>query len=196
MASIRPVVLSGPSGSGKSTLLKKLMEEYPKCFAFSVSHTTRDPRPGEKHGTHYYYVSREEMTKMISNNEFVEHAEFSNNLYGTSKMAIEKVQASGRICMLDIDMQGVKNIKKTDLNPLCIFIQPPSLEKLEQRLRDRKTDTEEAIQRRLKIANGEMEYSKTQGAYDHIVINDELEISYQKLKGLLIKVSSICFNLE
>jgi len=183
----KPVVMSGPSGCGKSTLVKKLMDEYKDCFAFSVSHTTRKPRPGEENGSDYYFVSKEDMQKAIANNEFVEHAEFSGNLYGTSKKAVEDVQKTGRICILDIDMQGVKSVKDTDLDPRYIFIKPPSPEILEQRLRGRGTETEEAIQKRLERAREEMEYGEQKGAYDHIVVNDVLEVAYEKLKGLLIK---------
>ena len=141
---IRPVVFCGPSGSGKSTLLKRLMAEYPNAFAFSVSHTTRKPRPGEENGKDYHYVSREEILAGIENGEFLEYAEFSGNYYGTSKKAVETVLSSGRICALDVDIQGVKNLKKTDLNPVYLFIKPPSLETLETRLRERGTETEDS----------------------------------------------------
>jgi len=142
---IKLIVFSGPSGAGKSTLVKRLMGEFRDCFAFSISHTTRSPRPGETPGKDYYYVSREEMLKAIANNEFVEHAEFSGNMYGTSKKAIADVSSSGRICILDIDMQGVKSVKKTDLKPRYIFVQPPSLKTLEDRLRGRGTETDESL---------------------------------------------------
>ncbi|KAL6459336.1 hypothetical protein MHYP_G00328080 [Metynnis hypsauchen] len=154
MSGPRPVVLSGPSGAGKSTLLKRLMKEYEGVFGFSVSHTTRNPRPGEENGKglnclpmllgatllpvadvlssvsseDYHFVTREKMHEAIDNGEFIENAEFSGNMYGTSKSSIEDVQAQNLICILDIDIQGVKNIKETDLNPIYISIQPPSME--------------------------------------------------------------------
>ncbi|XP_032557968.1 guanylate kinase isoform X2 [Chiroxiphia lanceolata] len=124
----RPVVLSGPSGAGKSTLLKKLLKDYENIFGFSVSHTTRQPRPGEVNGKDYHFVTREEMQKEIDAGEFIEHAEFSGNMYGTSKGAVQAVQAQNQICVLDIDIQGVKTIKKTDLNPIYISVQPPSID--------------------------------------------------------------------
>ncbi|XP_063025693.1 guanylate kinase isoform X1 [Melospiza melodia melodia] len=124
----RPVVLSGPSGAGKSTLLKKLLKDYENIFGFSVSHTTRQPRPGEVNGKDYHFVSREEMQKEIDAGEFIEHAEFSGNMYGTSKGAVQAVQAQNQICVLDIDIQGVRNIKRTELNPIYISVQPPSIE--------------------------------------------------------------------
>ena len=141
----RPLVLCGPSGSGKSTLMKKLMAEFGEYFGFSVSHTTRQPRPGEEDGKDYHYVTRETMLDLVGKGEFIENAEFSGNMYGTSKKAVEEVLARGRICILDIDVQGVKAVKKTDLSPLLVFMQPPSLEVLEQRLRDRGTETEESL---------------------------------------------------
>ncbi|XP_013407876.1 guanylate kinase isoform X2 [Lingula anatina] len=184
---LRPVVFSGPSGSGKSTLVKRLMKEYEDCFAFSISHTTRKPRPGEQNGREYHFVTREEMEKAISNGEFVEHAEFSMNLYGTSKKAIEDVASTGRICILDIDLQGVKSIKKTNLNPRYVFVRPPNLQILEQRLKGRGTETDETLKKRLSTAQADLDYANQKGSYDHIIINDDLDIAYEKLKGILIE---------
>uniref|UniRef100_A0A914YH40 Guanylate kinase-like domain-containing protein n=1 Tax=Panagrolaimus superbus TaxID=310955 RepID=A0A914YH40_9BILA len=130
VSSIRPIVLSGPSGGGKSTILKRAMKDHPDAFAFSVSHTTRDPRAGEVHGSDYWFVPRPEMEQMIDKGLFLEHAQFGGNLYGTSKKAVNDVQKSGKICVLDIELQGVKNIKKTDLNPKYILIRAPSIEEL------------------------------------------------------------------
>ncbi|XP_040911017.1 guanylate kinase isoform X2 [Toxotes jaculatrix] len=225
MAGPRPVVLSGPSGAGKSTLLKKLMKEYDSVFGFSVSHTTRNPRPGEENGkgteccscfmtmltahflicsqqfyscfslclcpnsgvSDYHYVTREVMQASIDNGEFIENAEFSGNMYGTSKAAVQDVQAKNLICILDIDMQGVKNIKKTDLSPIYISIQPPSMAVLEKRLRDRKTESEESLQKRLHAAKVEMEFSKEPGVFDAIIVNDSLEDAYGQLKHALLE---------
>lgn len=183
--SVRPVVISGPSGTGKSTLLKKLMNEYNDCFAFSVSHTTRKPRPGEEDGRDYFFVSRDDMEKAINNNEFVEHAEFSGNLYGTSKKSVEDIATSGRICILDIDMQGVRSVKKTDLNPVFIFIKPPDRESLRSRLVGRGTETEESLKKRLEIAKSELQYAEEPGLFDHVIINNDLEVAYTELKSLL-----------
>ncbi|MEQ2223880.1 guanylate kinase [Ilyodon furcidens] len=187
MAGPRPVVFSGPSGAGKSTLLKKLMKDYENVFGFSVSHTTRNPRPGEENGRDYHYVTREAMQAAINNGEFIENAEFSGNLYGTSKAAVHAVQAKNLICILDIDMQGVKNIKKTDLDPIYISIQPPSMEILETRLRDRQTESEESLQRRLRAAMVDMELSKEPGVFDVVIVNDNLEDAYGRLKQTLLE---------
>ncbi|CAF1106562.1 unnamed protein product [Rotaria sp. Silwood1] len=183
----RPIVFSGPSGSGKSTLINQLFQEYPTAFAFSVSHTTRTPRPGEQNGREYYFVPRNQMEKMIANGEFLETTEFSSHLYGTSKKAVEDVAKTGHICVLDVDKQGVKSIRKTNLHPLFIYISPPSYEILEKRLRARKTDDENAIQHRLKESKESMEFSKEPGVYDHIVINDKLDVAYNDLKEILHK---------
>nr|XP_005286347.1 guanylate kinase isoform X3 [Chrysemys picta bellii] len=130
MTGPRPVVLSGPSGAGKSTLLKMLLKDYGNVFGFSVSHTTRQPRVGEVNGKEYHFVTRDQMQKEIDAGEFIEHAEFSGNIYGTSKAAVQAVQARNQICVLDIDLQGVKSIKKTDLKPIYISVQAPSIEVL------------------------------------------------------------------
>ncbi|XP_036169311.1 guanylate kinase isoform X4 [Myotis myotis] len=188
MSGPRPVVLSGPSGAGKSTLLKRLLQEHGSIFGFSVSHTTRDPRPGEENGKDYYFVTREVMQRDIAAGDFIEHAEFSGNLYGTSKAAVRVVQAMNRICVLDVDLQGVRNLKKTDLRPIYIFVQPPTLEVLapqEQRLRQRNTETEESLAKRLAAAQADMESSKEPGLFDLIIVNDNLDKAYWSLKEAL-----------
>ncbi|XP_010774332.1 guanylate kinase-like [Notothenia coriiceps] len=130
MSGPRPVVLSGPSGAGKSTLMKRLMKEHEGIFGFSVSHTTRNPRPGEENGKDYHYTTREVMQEGIDNGDFIENAEFSGNLYGTSKAAIQDVIDKNLMCILDVDIQGVRRIKETELNPIYISIQPPSMDVL------------------------------------------------------------------
>uniref|UniRef100_H2UG46 Guanylate kinase n=1 Tax=Takifugu rubripes TaxID=31033 RepID=H2UG46_TAKRU len=214
MSRPRPVVLSGPSGAGKSTLLKRLMKEHEGVFGFSVSHTTRNPRPGEENGkglnklpmllgatllpvadvfssdletsfSYYHFTTREAMQEGIDNGDFIENAEFSGNMYGTSKAAIEDVQAQNLICILDVDIQGVRRIKETDLNPIYISIQPPSMDILEKRLRDRQTETEDSLQKRLEAARIDMELSQEPGMFDMVIINDDLERAYEELKEIL-----------
>ncbi|XP_059914227.1 guanylate kinase isoform X3 [Gadus macrocephalus] len=187
MAGPRPVVLSGPSGAGKSTLLKKLMKEYDGVFGFSVSHTTRQPRPGEENGKDYHYVTKDAMQTAVANGEFIESAVFSGNMYGTSKAAVQAVRAKNLICILDIDMQGVRNIKKTDLNAIYVSIQAPSMDILEKRLRDRKTESEEGLQKRLHAARLDVEFSKEEGMFDVCIVNDVLEDAYGKLKDVLLE---------
>ncbi|XP_076327983.1 guanylate kinase-like isoform X3 [Tachypleus tridentatus] len=187
MSVLRPLVICGPSGSGKSTLLKFLMDEYGDYFGFSVSHTTRRPRKGEIHGKDYYFVTRDEMEKAIKGGDFIEYVEFSGNMYGTSKNAVKDVQKQGRICILDIEVEGVKNVKKTDLDPRCVFIKPPSMQVLEERLRGRGTETEESIQRRLSKAEGEMKYGDTPGNFDLILVNECVKNTYKYLREFLMK---------
>ena len=181
-----PLVLCGPSGSGKSTVMKKLMAEYGEYFGFSVSHTTRNPRPGEEDGKDYHFVDKEKMQQLIDAGEFIENATFSGNNYGTSKASVEDVLNSGKICILDIDVQGVKAVKNTDLTPMFVFIKPPSLETLEERLRARGTETEESLSKRLGAAAAEMEYGETEGNFDTIIVNDDLETAYINLRDFVM----------
>merc|ERR1711939_1091164 len=123
----RPIVFSGPSGTGKSTLIKRLFADHPDLFGFSVSHTTRKPRPGEEEGVHYHFVSKEDMEAKIARNEFVEYAHVHTNIYGTSKESVRNVQAKNKVCILDIDTQGAKSVKADkDFEARFIFISPPS----------------------------------------------------------------------
>jgi len=161
------------------------LKEHGSVFGFSVSHTTRDPRPGEENGKDYYFVTREVMQRDIAAGDFIEHAEFSGNLYGTSKAAVRAVQAMNRICVLDVDLQGVRNIKKTDLRPIYVFVQPPSLDVLEQRLRQRNTETEESLAKRLAAARADLESSKEQGLFDLVIVNDNLDVAYRALEEAL-----------
>ncbi|KAK4575253.1 guanylate kinase [Recurvomyces mirabilis] len=183
----RPIVVSGPSGAGKSTLLKRLFAQYPTHFGFSVSHTTRSPRPGEEDGIAYNFVTKETFNNLVSENGFIEHAQFGSNLYGTSIAAVKNVAEQGRVCILDIEMEGVKQVKKTDLNARFVFLQPPSVEVLEQRLRGRGTDKEEAIQERLKQAEKEIEFSKTEGVHDRVIVNDELERAWGEFRAFCVE---------
>ncbi|KAF7993829.1 hypothetical protein HCN44_011098 [Aphidius gifuensis] len=183
----RPLVLCGPSGSGKSTLIKKMFDEFPDEFGFSISHTTRQPRPGEIDGKHYYFTTKEKMKDQIDRGEFIESAVFSNNMYGTSKKAVEDVTNLGKICVLDIDMQGVKKIKNTNLDPLFVFIKPPSIEELERRLIARKTETEESLKHRLSIAVEEMKYGETPGNFHMVIVNDNFTEAYNDLKEFVLE---------
>ncbi|CAO3644242.1 unnamed protein product [Cunninghamella echinulata] len=178
-------VISGPSGFGKSTLLKRLFADYPSVFGFSVSHTTRGPRPGEVNGKDYHFVDKSVMEAEVAEGKFIESATFSGNMYGTSIKAVQDVVDSGRVCILDIDMQGVQSVKKTELKPKYIFIQPPNMEILEQRLRGRGTEKEEAIVARLAAAHAELEYAKDPNAYHHIIINDDKDIAYESLRAAI-----------
>lgn len=129
----------------------------------------------------------EEFEALIAKDGFVEHAKFGGNRYGTSKATIEEQTAKGRVVVLDIEMEGVKQIKKSAIDARYIFIAPPSLEALEQRLRGRGTETEESIQKRLAQANNELEYAETPGVHDFVLVNDDLEEAYKKLEEYVYK---------
>lgn len=183
----RPLVLCGPSGSGKSTLLKRLLKEFPDKFGFSVSHTTRSPRPGEKDGVHYHFTNKEDMTAAIEKGEFIETATFSGNMYGTSKQAVDAVRSLGKICVLDIEIEGVKQVMKTDLNPLLVFIMPPSIEELERRLRARNTEQEDALMKRLNTAKKEIAFGQEKGNFHIIILNDYVDKAYSELREFIAK---------
>ncbi|KAJ2809013.1 guanylate kinase [Coemansia guatemalensis] len=181
----RPIVLFGPSGTGKSTLLKRLFAEHPAEFGFSVSNTTRKPRAGEVDGKDYHFLTREQFIEAIQNKEFIEHAEFSGNMYGTTIRAVRDVADAGKTCILDIDVQGVKSVKNTDLGARFIFIAPPSEKELEHRLRKRGTDDEASILKRLQTAKAELEYGKQPGAYDVKIVNDDVDRAYKALVSFI-----------
>ncbi|KAL2889920.1 Guanylate kinase [Ceratocystis lukuohia] len=181
----RPIVISGPSGVGKGTLYKMLFNKHPDTFTLSVSHTTRGPRPGEAHGVDYHYVSKEEFMDLVGKNGFVEWAQFGGNCYGTSKMTIEEQTAKGKLVVLDIEMEGVKQVKNSSISARYVFIAPPSTEELEKRLRSRGTETEASVQKRLAAAKDELEFSNTPGIHDKIIVNDDLEKAYKELEGFV-----------
>ncbi|TFK18057.1 guanylate kinase [Coprinopsis marcescibilis] len=183
---LRPLVLSGPSGVGKSTLLQRLFAEFPDKFGFSVSHTTRSPRPGEIDGKHYHFVQKDQFRKLLSEGAFIEHAEFSSNFYGTSFATVNEIQQKGRRCILDIEAQGVRQIKGTDLRPVYLFIAPPSLTALRSRLRGRGTETEAAVEKRLNAALKEVEYAKIPNVHDIVIVNDDLDRAYQLFKQVAL----------
>eukprot|EP01052_Picozoa_sp_SAG31_P040996 SAG31_NODE_6092_length_2174_cov_26.087711_1_plen_336_part_00 len=183
------VAVAGPSGVGKGTLINKLMDEKPGKFGFSVSHTTRDPRPGEIDGVHYNFTTKEKMKTMIAAGEFIEHAEVHGNFYGTSRQAVQSVCDTGKVCILDIDVQGVKSVNsawRTEPKPLFLFIQPPSMQLLEDRLRGRGTEDEAKIAKRMAGAQREMDFfnsAEGQAIFDQSIINDDLDVAYSEFKA-------------
>ncbi|MDW8056352.1 MAG: guanylate kinase [Elusimicrobiota bacterium] len=164
------VVISAPSGSGKTTICKELLKCNPN-LVFSISYTTRPAREGEVNGKDYFFVSKDEFLKMVKKKKFVEWAKVYNNYYGTSKEQIVNAINSGKDILLDIDVQGGKNIKKLFPDGIFIFVLPPSWSELKQRITSRGKDTPAEISKRLRNVNKELSYLRY---YDYIVINDDL----------------------
>lgn len=179
------VVIAGPSGVGKGTLIDKLRKEFPKLFGFSVSHTSRAPRPGEEDGIHYHFTTPDAILADVAKGKFIEHAEVHGRHYGTSIAAVESVKQQGRICILDIDVQGCRSARAKNLDATFVFVAPPSLNELEQRLRGRATENEEAIKTRLSNAQAEIDAKEEPNLFDAIIINDDLDTAYDQLKSLL-----------
>eukprot|EP00931_Biecheleriopsis_adriatica_P122444 TRINITY_DN97430_c0_g1_i1.p1 TRINITY_DN97430_c0_g1~~TRINITY_DN97430_c0_g1_i1.p1 ORF type:complete len:662 (+),score=162.49 TRINITY_DN97430_c0_g1_i1:16-2001(+) len=183
--SFTPLVVVGPSGVGKGTLIGHLLKGFPERFGFSVSHTTRKARPGEKDGHDYHFVDEETMKKELqTRGKFIEHATVHGNIYGTSQAAVDAVQRTGKICILDIDVQGAQQLKELHPEFKFLFIAPPSLELLEKRLRGRGTETEEKVQVRLSNAKKELEFCENnKDFFEHILINGDLGLSVAELKA-------------
>jgi guanylate kinase len=175
------LVLSAPSGAGKSSLAKALVEARSN-LGVSVSHTTRAPRPGEQPGVHYHFVDRPTFEAMIAAGEFVEHARVFDNLYGTSRRALETLLDQGRDVILDIDWQGARRIKALMPEAISVFILPPSREALEQRLRGRGQDAPDVIARRMQEAVSEMRHYPE---FDHVIVNDDFQAALADLAAIL-----------
>jgi len=174
-------IISAPSGSGKSTLVNKLMQTVPR-LTFSISYTTRAPRGAEINGKDYIFISRQDFEAMLERGEFLEHAEVFGNYYGTHRSTFEEAVRQGNDLLLDIDVQGARQLKVAIPEALSIFVLPPSREILEQRLRARSEDSEEVIQRRLK---GAAEEVRNYWQYDFVLINREIEESTARLASIV-----------
>jgi len=174
-------IFSAASGTGKTSLAKVLVEQMPDV-AFSVSHTTRAPRPGEQHGVHYYFVSQKEFDEMVAAGRFLEHARVFDNSYGTSRGAIENLLRQGRNIILDIDWQGARAVKEQMPEAVGIFILPPTRAALQQRLSSRGQDSPETIARRMREAVSEMSHYKE---FDQVVVNDDFDAALGDLKAII-----------
>jgi len=180
----RLLILSGPAGAGKTTIVKLLLNSSPVPLEMSVSATTRPPRPNEIDGKDYYFLSRDQFLQKQANNEFVEWAEVhrSGHLYGTLRSEIERIQGLNHWVLLEIDVEGALNVMQLYPDAISIFLQTASIEVYEQRLRDRGTETEEVILRRLQTAREELQYV---ASYKHRVINDDLDRAVDEVRQLL-----------
>lgn len=175
----RMLVVSGPSGSGKSTICKRLLLD-PRVV-FSVSATTRKPRPGEVDGRDYHFLSADEFRARIAKGAFIEHAEVFGNLYGTLREPMEAAKARGQVYLLEIDVQGANQLRALGEEGVYIFIAPPDFEELKRRLAGRGTESPEVLQRRLHKAEDEM---RERHRYDHVVVNDDLERAVAEVRRL------------
>ena len=175
------IVVSGPSGAGKSTILQRALVEIPH-LRFSVSHTTRPPRPGEREGIDYHFVTRDEFLRLAVAEKFLESAEVHGNLYGTRRSEVERVLASGKHVVMDIDVQGAVQFKRAFPQTVTIFILPPSGEVLLDRLRARKTESPAQLAARLQSALQELQQV---GEYEYVIVNDDLERAVASVESIV-----------
>lgn len=178
------IVISGPSGTGKTTLVKRVLSEDPS-LVYSVSATTRAPRPGEVDGRDYRFLSRPEFERRIGAGEFAEWAESFGNLYGTPARPMREALERGDVFVLDIDVQGARQIRRSFPGAVFVIIQPPSLDALAARLGGRKTETKEQFEARLARAREELACA---GEYDHAIVNDRLDDALQELRNLIRRI--------
>ncbi len=178
------IVISGPSGSGKTTIVQRVLADDP-TLVYSVSATTRSPRPGETDGRDYRFLARDEFERRIARGEFAEWAESFGNLYGTPARPMREALDRGDVFVLDIDVQGARQIRRTFPEAVFVFIKPPSLEALATRLRARRTETKEQFDARLTRAREELACS---GEYTHAIVNDRLDDAVRELKDLIRRV--------
>lgn len=177
------LVVSSPSGAGKTTLCRRLRAEFPQ-LQFSVSYTTRAPRPGETHGVEYFFVDRDGFTEMVARDELAEYALVHGNNYGTSAALVREALSAGTDLLFDIDFQGGRQLRsKFPDDVVLVFILPPSLGELERRLMARNTDAPEVIERRLRVARDELSHY---GEYDYVIVNDDLDRAYDVLRAIYL----------
>ncbi len=183
------IVLSGLSGAGKGTIVNRLLEKHPDEYVLSISATTRQPRPGETEGREYFFKSRDEFLKMLSNGELLEHASYLDNFYGTPKKWVEQQLANNKSVILEIDIQGGYQIKKIDPNAILVFVMPPSMEELRNRLEKRGSETPEEINRRIERAHEEVRLKE---GYDYVIVNKTVENSVDLLHNIILANKDIC----
>jgi guanylate kinase len=180
----RLIVISGPSGAGKGTLIARLLEESDR-FVVATSATTRRRRPGEEHGREYFFLDDAEFQEHVDRNDFLEHVSYAGGRYGTLRSEVDRLLASGRDVILELEVDGAFNVRRRRPDALLVFIDPPSFEDLERRLRDRATDSAGEISTRLAIAREQLE---TKDAFDLVVVNDDRERATRELLAMLGRV--------
>jgi guanylate kinase len=184
MEIIQPLlfVVSAPSGAGKTTIIHRASKILPE-LALSTSHTSRPPRKGECHAIDYFFITAEEFKQKIEQNEFLEWAEVHGNYYGTSTGEIKKLIEKGKIVVLDIDVQGAQQVRKSKaLKPIYIFIEPPSMEELKNRLQNRDTESQASLQKRIINAQHELTFKNQ---YDFVIINDQLDKAVEEFVEII-----------
>jgi guanylate kinase len=177
----RVFVITGPSGVGKGTLIRGLMERLPQ-LELSVSATTREPRAGERDGVDYHFLTREEFDRGVEAGEFVEHADYAGRSYGTLRSELEERIRAGIPVVLEIEVEGARQVREAMPEALQVFIAPPSLPALRTRLVGRGTDDAEEVERRLEVAEGEL---AAQPEFGHVVVNDRLDDALEQLTGIV-----------
>jgi len=177
------IVFSGVSGVGKGTILSQLMPMEDLNLAYSISMTTRKPREGEVEGVNYFFVSKKRFLEAVKNGELLEHARFVENDYGTPKEYVEKMREAGRNVILEIEIRGAKQVLEKCPDALSIYIVPPSIEELERRLRERSSEDEETILKRISKAKQEL---KDIDFYEHIVCNDDLDKAVEEVRQIIL----------
>jgi guanylate kinase len=177
----RLFLITGPSGVGKGTLVAALLQRHPQIW-LSISATTRSPRSGEKDGEHYFFLDRSDFDAKVAAGGLLEWAEFAGNCYGTPRQPVEQQLASGRPVLLEIELEGARQVRQSFPSGVQIFIQPPSFEELERRIRGRGTDSEEAIRKRLERARVELEAAPE---FDAVLVNADLQQSLTELERLM-----------
>ena len=175
------LVLSSPSGGGKTTIARQLVSSR-RDLGYSISATTRSPRSGERAGEHYYFVPRDEFMRRVQAGAFIEWAEYSGNLYGTLRQEIERIHAAGHHAVLDIDLQGARQLRGNSAAAVEVFVLPPSGASLADRLVRRNTETAEALRRRLERAAEEI---LAAGEYDYVIVNDDLEHAVEQVDAII-----------
>ena len=188
----RLIVVSGPSGAGKSTLIRAALEAVP-ALGYSVSATTRVPRAGEVDGRHYIFISREEFERWISEDRFLEWAEYSGNLYGTPEGAVEEMLDAGRSVILEIELQGARLVRKKRPDAVMVFVRTPSIEETRRRLEGRATESSEALERRMATAIEEVE---ARGEFDYEVVNEKRDEARERFVGILREIAQGGENAE